>query len=219
MALGWRGQYARYKDFYLNVLSLYKKRADLRMFLEVMLSLATVIIFSLFALRPTVITIISLVKEIDEKEAVVAALDQKISDLQVARNVYSQELPNIPVIEDSIPTSPSPDIIVRQIEGLSSKNSVQVLGVSVGELTLVGKEVSKNKNNDLKPLPAGTKEMTISIGVTGTFQNLNAVVKDIENLRIPIKVDILGVNASSTEAGRIIVAVISGRIPFLENEN
>jgi hypothetical protein len=219
MALGWRGQYARYKDFYLNVLSLYKKRADLRMFLEVMLSLATVIIFSLFALRPTVITIISLVKEIDEKEAVVAALDQKISDLQVARNVYSQELPNIPVIEDAIPTSPSPDIIVRQIEGLSSKNSVQVLGVSVGELTLVGKEVSKNKNNDLKPLPAGTKEMTISIGVTGTFQNLNAVVKDIENLRIPIKVDILGVNASSTEAGRIIVAVISGRIPFLENEN
>ena len=62
MATGWRGQYIRYRGFFLNIVDLYKKRADLRAFLEVILSISTVTIFLLFALKPTMLTIVSFVK-------------------------------------------------------------------------------------------------------------------------------------------------------------
>ena len=197
MALGWRGQYSRYKEFFLNILALYKKRADLKMFLEVILSIITITVFSLFALKPTALTIIALVKEVQGKESLIEKLDQKISNLEKARDTFSQEQSAIPIIESAIPDSPSPDILVGQIEGLAVKNSVGVLGISVGEATLAG-------NNK-------TKEMSVSTSIAGPYQNLNSMIKDIENLRLLVKIDTLGINAN--------VAIISGKIPILPNEN
>jgi hypothetical protein len=200
-------------------MALYKKRADLRMFLEVILSLTTIIIFSVFALKPTVLTIISLVKEVNKKEDVVRALDLKIGNLQRARSTYQTQQQNISIIENAIPNMPSPNIIVRQIEGLAAKNSVQILGVSIGEVTLIGKTPDKKIDADLKPLPAGSSQVPVAISVTGAYQNLNTMVKDIENLRIPIQFDVLGINSSTSDEKLTIVAVVSGRVPFLKNEN
>ena len=41
------------------------------------------------------------------------------------------------------------------------------------------------------------------------------IIKDFENLRIPVKMDVLSVNSSLTDLGQIIVAVISGRVPYI----
>ena len=216
MALGWRGQYYRYREFFLNILALYKKKQDLRMFLEIILSLATVIIFLLFALKPTVVTITNLLKEIDEKENTVAKLDEKLRNLDIARNVYEEVLVDAPLIESSVPNSPNPDLFAGQVQGLANKNSVNVLGISVGETTLLGKSPAKKTSaKDTKPLPAPASEMTVSISVSGTFPNLISFFKDIENSRRPVKIDILGINSSATETGQTITMIVSGRIPFL----
>jgi len=166
------------------------------MFLEIILSMATIVVFSLFALKPTALTIISLVKEVQGKESLIEKLDQKISNLEKAREVFSQEQSAIPIIESAIPDSPSPDILVRQIEGLAAKNSVGILGISMGEVALIGNKA---------------KEVSISISITSAYQNLNLMIKDIENLRIPVKIDTLGINANT--------AIISGKVPILPNEN
>ena len=91
MALGWRGSYSRYKEFFLNITALYKKKAELRAFLEIILSLSTIIIFLLFALKPTVITIVSLLQQIREKQDTLSGLTQKVSDLQKANNRLTHE--------------------------------------------------------------------------------------------------------------------------------
>ena len=217
MALGWRGQYFRYKEFFLNILELYRKKQDLRMFLEVILSLTTVTIFLLFALKPTATTIVNLLKEIDEKEETVDKLDEKIRNLSTAQDVYDQEVDSVPIIESSFPNSPAPDLFAGQVQGLANKNSVSVLGISVGETTLFGKSPSKKSSSvaDLKPLPVPAKEMSVSLSVNGSFPNLISFVKDIENGRRPMKIDILGINSSVTENGQTITMIISGRIPFL----
>src|SRR5689334_5747586 len=138
MALGWRGQYLRYREFFLNISDLYKKRADLRAFLEVILSISTVTIFLLFALKPTALTIISLLQEIKDKQTTVNALTQKVSNLNTANNVFAENQNLIPDIEESVSTSPEPDTIAQQIEGIAAKNSANILGISIGQVTLVG---------------------------------------------------------------------------------
>lgn len=217
MALGWRDQYYRYQGFFLNIVDLYKKRQDLRMFTEVILSLTTIIIFLVFALKPTVLTIINLVQEIQSKKDTITQLDQKITALQSAQNIYSEQSSFIPVAESSIPSNPQPEAFVRQVEGISSKDSVNILGISVGQVTLTGTETQKAKLSDLKPVSSKAKEMSVSISASGNFSNLASFINDLDNLRRPIKIDILGINSSITDKGRVIVAVISGRVPFLDH--
>ncbi len=216
MALGWRGQYYRYKDFFLNVMSLYKKRSDLRMFLEIILSLTTVIIFLSFALKPTAITIINLIKEIDQKKKTVVTLDTKLDNLERAGALIDGGEVPLQTIESAVPTLPEPDGFAAQVQGIANKNSVRLLGLSFGEITLVGKEEQKKKTgSDTKPLPADAKEMPVSISITGSYDSLILFLNDMETIRRPIKIDSFTINASQTELGQNISVIISGRVPFL----
>lgn len=213
MALGWREQYNRYRGYFLNIVNLYKQRADLRAFTEVILSIGTIVIFLLFALKPTALTIIALVKEIDEKKQTEAALDQKISDLQRASTVFAQNQTSLQNLDSAVSTTPKPDAISGQVGGLAAKDSVNVLGLSVGQVTLVGKaEVKKSK--ELKPLPENSFEMPVSISIQGDYQNLISFMNDLENLRIAAKVDQVGIGSSENKGERIIVALISLRVPY-----
>lgn len=215
MALGWRGQYNRYREFFLNVANFYKQRADLRVFLEIILSLSTVIIFLVFALKPTALTIISLLKEISGKKETIASLNQKLADLNKANTVFDQNQTAIPDIETAVATSPQPDLIVQQIEGLAVKNSVDILGASIGQVTIIGTAPVKKSSSDVKPLPGGAKEMAISLNVRGNYSNLLSFLKDFENLRIVTKIDTIAITSSTTDKGQTIVAIISGRVPYL----
>lgn len=219
MAYGWREQYNRYRGFFLNIVNLYKQRADLRAFTEVILSITTIVIFLLFALKPTALTIISLVKEINEKKETVASLDQKITNLQRARAVYTQNQNTIQGLEVAVSSRPSPDTISNQIVGLSAKNSVDVLGVSVGQIVLAGESQSVRVNRDLVPLPENAMEMALSLSILGDYQNLISFVRDFENLRISSKIDQVGIGSSETEGERVIVALISARVPYIEDKS
>lgn len=216
MAIGWKGSYTRYKEFFLNIAELYKKKADLRAFLEIILSLFTIIIFLLFALKPTVITIVDLLQQIKQKESTLATLTQKVSDLQKAAGLLQQNQTFIPNVNIAVSSLAKPNVLAEQVLGISAKNSVDIIGFSIDQLDLVG--VSTNRRSpDSKPLPGDAKEMPFSISVRGTYLNLNAFITDLEKMRIMIKVDSYTINSSTTDNGLVIVAVVSGRVPFLEN--
>jgi len=214
MALGWRGSYTRYREFFLNISSLYKKRADLRAFLEIILSLSTITIFLLFALKPTIITIIDLLGQIREKQSTLSTLTQKVSDLQAAGSLLQQNQSFIPNIDIAVPTLANPNIFSGQILGLAAKNSTDILGISINQITYVGVDTNKTVS-EFKPLPGNAKEMPFSVSVSGSFPNLTAFIKDLENSRIVTKIDKLGIISSVTDKGLVIVSIISGRVPFL----
>lgn len=219
MAIGWRNQYTRYREYFLNIVNLYKQKADLRAFLEIILSLSTIIIFVIFALKPTILTIISLVREIDEKKKIVLALTQKVTDLGTAGEVYVENQDSIPMINSAISTAPSPEDISKQILAIAAKNSTEVMGISIGQVTLIGNQESRNVSFEFKPLPENVNEMPFSVSVRGNYSDLLGFSKDFENSRIPSRIDILGINSNNTDTEQVIVAIISGRIPFLGGVN
>jgi hypothetical protein len=215
MATGWREQYSRYRGFFLNILTLYKQRKDLRAFLELILSLSTVIIFVVFALKPTVLTIVSLYNQIKDKRSALTLLNQKITDLQAANNTFNQNQNFIPDVNAAVFSNPKPDIISKQILGLASKDGVSLLGVSVGQVVIIGKSNLPKSSTDVKPLPENALSMPLSISVKGNYSSLVTFVKDMESLRIPIRFDVLTINSSQTQEGNVIVSVITARVPYL----
>ena len=118
--------------------------------------------------------------------------------------------------QNSVPDLASPETFVRQIAGLAITNSVNLLGVSVGQVLLVGEEKkASTSESDIAPLPEGAKALTFSISVNGAYPALARFLTELENLRRPIKIDNTGLTSAQTETGSELVLLISGRVPYL----
>ena len=217
MGPAWRTNYLRYKRFFLTFFSQYQDRQDLRMFLEILLSLVTISLFSLLALRPTLITIAELIKEIESKKETVAQMEGKIENLSQAQTVWDQEINKIRLLETSIPKNPIPDGFIRQIEGLAFKDSVSVLSMSTAEITLVGKDKGEVEKT-LDGLVLGTSgEVVYSARVAADYQELLSFLSDIDKMRRPTNIESLTIDMTKTEQGLQLVLVVKGSIPYMKN--
>lgn len=214
MALGWRGAYLRYRDYFLNIINVYKQKQDVKMFLEILLSAGTISLFAVFAIKPTVVTIIDLVNQLQSRQQTLTQMNQKINDIQTAQALFNVNQTTIALVPEAVPTDPSPDGFARQIEGLSKKSSANLLGVSIGDVTLVGKPTQTVKQTDFAPLPEGAKEVSFSISLEGDFTSLVTFVTSLQNLRRPVKVDVFNISSSKTKTGPALVLLISGRVPY-----
>ncbi|MFH1863880.1 MAG: hypothetical protein ABIJ85_03170 [bacterium] len=218
MAQNWKAGYSRYKSFFLNISDLYRKKRELQMFLEILLSLATVSFFGIFALRPTLLTISHLVVDIKSKRETVTVMDTKIKNLETAQQILDSETYRLSLLDSSVLDTPKPEIFARQIEGLSNKNSVKVLGISVGETVILGKAKEAKTSTELKPLPENSQAIVFSTNTTGSYQGLYSFLQDLENLRLSLKIDSYGLTSSKVEGQTLLTLVVSGRIPYLGNQ-
>ena len=215
MALGWRKEYIRYKEYFLNVLIIYKQKEDLRMFLEILLSLVTVSFFGAFALSPTLVTITALLTEIDSKEEIVTKLDTKIQNLALATSLMESETARLPLIENAVPATASPETFVRQFEGLAAKNGINLLGVSLGQVTLLGEVKKVPPEEGVTPLPEDALGISFSVSLSGNYSELLGFLADLEKLRRPLAIDTTGMTTTETEEGKTLVILVSGRAPYI----
>lgn len=216
MAQGWKKDYTRYKGFFLDILNVYNSKPNLKIYLELILSLSTIIIFAIFAIKPTILTIVEINNEIKGKEATIAKLEKKLSDLQKASSLLQNQSQNLKLIDESVPTNADIEKAIRQIEILSSNNSVKLSSLTSADLILKGTADKKKKNSELKSLPNSSNELPISFSVSGEYQNLYLFLQSIENLRRPLKMDsFIFASTKSTDDKKLITLTITGRLPFL----
>ena len=218
MATNWKSSYFRYKEVFLNVTELYKKRADLKAFLEIVLSIIAVLVFLVFAIKPTAITIVSLIQQINEEREVITTLDQKIKDLQKASNIVGQYQSILGVIDTAIPSSPNPDMFAKQMQGLAVRNSVDLVGISMKDITIQGQTKSSVDKDGLINLPNGTKGISYTLNIRGSYKNISNFISNMGKMRTLSIIDSVSISSSTTDNGKTLVAIISGRIPYL-NEN
>lgn len=222
MEASWRRNYLRYKSFFLNILSQYKERSELKAYLEILLSLTTISVFAIFALRPTILTIAELIGQIEEKKDTVARMDQKIENLSSAQSLYDREGANIELlINYSIPKSTNSDIFARHVEALSVKHSLSITTFKLGRGPIykkdnsgfiVGTDVSETTNKS---------GLDFNLTVTSSLDNYAGVesfLREFENLRTPPEIRSVNLNAKSEDrsAEKSLVLSIEGSLPYLE---
>ncbi len=227
MEAGWRSNYLRYKSFFLNMLTQYRERSDWKAYLEILMSLVTVSVFAVFALKPTIITIAELISQIEEKKTTVAKMDAKILNLSKAQNLYDRERSNIGLlISSAIPQTPNSDIFARQLEALSSKHQIAITGISLGKSTIVGKtiapvtETANPTTQGLDPIAAANK---LNFNFTATlpidnYQSFVEFLKDFENLRMTPSIKTVGVSLESKNASdeKKLIINVGGDLLYLE---
>jgi len=139
-------------------------------------------------------------------------LTQKIKSLQTASSVLEQNSASLKFVKQAVPDKPEVEVVVNQVQGYANISSVEILSISSSEVLLWGKE--KTKKTEKLTLPQDSKELPITISVTGDYQNLAGFLKNIEVLRRPIKIDTFTINSSQTENGTVLVMIITGRLPY-----
>lgn len=222
MAVAWRQNSSFYQKYLLHMMSLYKTRADFKMYLELLLSLATIAIFILFAIKPTLTTIANLSSEISAKQEIVTGLDQKIAALGQAQQLVEQHSSQIAILNESIPSTPEVTNYIKQIEGLAQNHSLLVETMETNSVSLIGPPIDSSQTSSANqneippsPLPDGASPIPVNFSISGQYSDLISFLADVENLRRPTAIDSIAINSIETinQTGTIQLT-IKGRVPY-----
>lgn len=216
----WKKNYSRYKDLFLNMIHSYYAKPNIKIYLELILSLSTVICFSLFAIKPTILTIIQLNKEIKAKEETIAKIEQKLNDLQLAENILLNEGPRLEMLNEAIPDSTKLETLIERINSIASTSNIEMSGISISEIILYGKSQKRMRLSDnVKELPQGAGGLSFTVSLSGEYQNLFNFLTVMENSRRPFKIDNVNITSIKLDTGRSIRLTLIGRLPYLEIES
>jgi len=223
MATRWQQNYQVYRSYIKRIVLAYQKRQDVRSFIELLLSLSTITIFGLFAIKPTIVTIIDLNNQINEKKETARLLDKKIQTLIEAEEIFNQNSANLSLIEDAIPKNPKPESYMRQIEYLATKHSVSVSSMDVKNVPLIANDGSielddttqNTKDNTTSVSPPNTS-FTLEIILAGEFNNIRTFLTDFESMRRVMLLDIISMNVvdSKETANKINLSIVGILIYF-----
>jgi len=214
MALSLETERHRYRRYFTNVTALYQKK-QVRTYTGLILSLLTVAFFSFFAIRPTLITIASLVKEIEDKQMVAQKLQEKINAITVAQAEYAAVSSDFPLIEEALPQEPNLPILIRQLETLTVQNGATLRTIQFSQVNLRGKLVSEP--DSVKK--GEVSKVTFSLSASGSYQSLKSFLQSLEDLRRFVVISSFAFKTGEEEEGQLLILSVTGDAYYLsQNE-
>lgn len=129
----------RYQKYYQRLEPMFKNRQT-QAYTMVILSLITIAFFGMFAIRPTLKTIATLHRQIEDKEELNQKLEEKITALIAAQETYQQMETNLEKIYSLMPVEVEFPSLIRRLELVSVANSALISGIQVDEVFLYNKD-------------------------------------------------------------------------------
>ena len=183
-------EFLHYRRYFTN-LGRLGQRLPIRSFSWLSFTILTVTFFALAAIKPTLVTIAQLTKEIKDKTEASQKLQQKINALVAAQKVYAKNINRLPLLDEVLPKKNEFPQIAVFLEGLASSSGVELRSLDF-EKVFAKKTISA----DNKDLNLSSTLLSISLGVAGEYPNLKEFLKGIETSRRVIKVESISFSQS-----------------------
>lgn len=166
-----------------------------RVSLELFLSLGAVMFFAVFAIRPTLLTMSDLVKEIEDKEKLDGQLGQKIAALYSAQSEYLSLESRLPLLNEAIPAAPQLINSLQIIEKLASDRQLVISSLTINSIP---------SETAITNLTTQTKRQVVSVTVTviGDYPVIRAFVEDLRQLRRVIIIESIAFSNSDNIRGQ-----------------
>jgi Tfp pilus assembly protein PilO len=185
--------------------------------LTLVLSLFVMAGFILFALRPTIVSIVTLKKTIIESESSLQQLDIKVANLQIASNQLEANKPFLAILNTNIPNSGamySP--LTSTIESLSIQNNTKLDSESLGSTLLFSRILSPfklSKNQSVVALP-------FTIRVNGNYPDVTVFLTQLLSMERIVSVDSVTITkeAATKTTGTMVALNVSGSAYYLADE-
>lgn len=169
-------------------------------------TIVVVIALAIFAIRPTILTISLITKEIKEKGRLDTSLEQKITVLTSLDKEYSDNKESFDNLELIFPDDGNYSLFLSNIESVVSRNGFSLVGVSF----------DKYDNENYNISSTNVIPWTSRINVKGRVVNLINLLKDIEDLPMYPVIETLSYTSQVDKSGMTSFS-ISIRIYHIEN--
>lgn len=171
------------------------------------ITISVVIIFILFAVKPTVESIIVLQKKVVDTKEVLKQIDQKTKDLNLAKqNFESLDESTIFKIRSAIPDTITVSTITSSLEQSAHKNEASISALQLQSITLEPK-----KDSQVRKLA----EVEFTFNIDGAYPRLISVLQDLKKANRLITISSLSLRNTEEQNPNLVLS-IRGKAYFLK---
>lgn len=134
-----------YERYYRRIEPILKERKAAG-YLVLILTFTTLAFFGYFAIKPTLATIATLQRDIEDSRFVNERLEEKISNLITAQESYQDITPDLPLVYANIPNAPQFSSLITALENLIAEYNASMSGLTIEPLSLYSSVLPDEKN-------------------------------------------------------------------------
>jgi Tfp pilus assembly protein PilO len=197
-------QYSRYYTFIRPII----KNKRVQQYSTITFSIFAVIIFSLFAIKPTISTILALQKSIKQEQDIYNQLLTKEKNLALGK----QNLDAIPVDTMAKTSTLLPDqtditIVTDNLASIAQQNQASVSAIQYQPFDLVGVPATLNPHPNLQ-------EISFTLNLQGDYLRIAKLLQDLNNSGRLVVIDSINMVESNESP---LNTTINGRTFYLKN--
>lgn len=172
-------------------LKLVYQRPEIRVPVEIILSVFASLFLIMTAIRPTLVTVVELKKKIEDQTLVKAKLNTKMNRLLQAKSQLELYEENLPLFEIAVPENYTYANLAKKIEILAAEKNIEIESLFFSSVVVSegADKASSLKNNKKKEEEREwkdgnniVKEFTVSFSVTAGETAVTSFLSDLESL-------------------------------------
>jgi Tfp pilus assembly protein PilO len=165
------------------------------------------IVLVVTALRPTLVTIVKLVSDIQKQKIVNAKLDSKLKQIQQAQEAYADKrvTSRMTLLDQSLPMEPKFASLGQGLLGMAAENSLTVKLLKMGEVKLKPGEPVQVEGGEMS-------RFEINMNVEGEYANTKRFVQRLENYRrvLDVKKITMRKQANESDLLQTDITIVAG---------
>lgn len=192
MPFNYKTELHRYKRYYQSIEQVAAK-PQTRVYTTAIFSFLAISLFGWYAIRPTIQTILSLQKEIEDNRLVNVQMEEKIGKLIEAHAIYQGIQDDLPYVTQALPPAPEVLTALGQVRNIANFRGASISAITSTSAPLLSKEqIAPNKPTAPKGiLGRKVKSVQLSVVLVGTYDMLQGIIEDILSMRRIITIDTL----------------------------
>lgn len=191
----------------LTMLNQFYAQPIARVSFELLISVGVIVFFAIFAIRPTLLTMSDLIKEIEDKKKLDQALGQKIAALSSAQNEYISLQERLVVLDEALPSQPNLVESIKILEKIASDRNLPISAISVSDIPSESPpEVAFDKTT--------RQNLILTMSVAGDYLTIRQFVEDLKNTRRMFVIETVTFSTGDESGTRTLKASISMNLPY-----
>ncbi|MBU0576165.1 hypothetical protein KJ707_02520 [Patescibacteria group bacterium] len=221
----------------IEALQKFYQRPVAKVSLELFFSIAAVLFFAIFAIKPTLLTMSDLLKEIEDKKKLDQQFSQKIAALSSIQPTYLQLQNRLVIIDEAIPGTPQLVYSLKIIEKIASEIGLVINSINVAEIPDEIKTSSDTIPDEIKTnsaeIPGEVKtnvgktplttleriDVPVALSVQGDYPIIRQFIENLKNYRRSFVIDTVVFTSKEIRGNRKLEARITISMPYFGFNN
>ena len=172
---------SKYRDYLKLLPDMHEENT--RIITTLIFTFAAMSFFGIFAINPTLSTIVELKKQLADSEQVNELLTTKINNLSALQGQYTLLTPDLPTILTAIPEDAEAPLLMGQVQALAKRSKLKLISFRVSEVQLTSPQVKTVKGSSFIFSLEAQGEYQDMINFVSSLSKMNRIVT-LESLSI-----------------------------------